>query len=504
MHAERPSRVLARLGEFLATPLDEILCRHLAGDPQAGALALFQEVSEQVPAYREFLRTRGVDPGRVIDQAAFQALPLIDKAGYMHAYSVQQRCRGGSLTHCDRLAVSSGSTGVPTFWPRAMENELEIALRFEQVFRHSFEAHRRRTLAVVCFPLGNWVGGVFTASCCWHLALKGYPLTVATPGNQPAEIWRVVRELAPLFEQTVLLGYPPFVKDVIDGGAAQGIRWADYAIKMVFAGEVFSEQWRDLMAARVGATRHCYDFASLYGTADGGVLGNETPLSIAIRRYLADVPDAARSLFGESRLPTLVQYDPMSRFFEVVDGTLVVSGDNGIPLVRYHIADRGGLATHGEMMEFLRGWGADLHAYGLETGDQTPALPFVWVFGRADFTVSYYGANVFPENVVVGLEQPETRGWVTGKFVMEVRCGPEGSEFLHLTVELAPEVSESEAMAGILAEAVLSQLRRLNSEFANYVPVARQLPVVELRCFADPEYFPRGVKHRYTRSERTG
>jgi phenylacetate-coenzyme A ligase PaaK-like adenylate-forming protein len=59
------------------------------------------------------------------------------------------------------------------------------------------------------------------------------------------------------------------------------------------------------------------DMVSLYGTADAGVLGNETPKSALIRRFLAARPDLARELFGESRLPTLVQYDPTSRFFEV-------------------------------------------------------------------------------------------------------------------------------------------------------------------------------------------
>ena len=39
------------------------------------------------------------------------------------------------------------------------------------------------------------------------------------------------------------------------------------------------------------------DSASLYGTADGGVLANETPLSITIRRFLAARPEAARELF---------------------------------------------------------------------------------------------------------------------------------------------------------------------------------------------------------------
>ena len=50
----------------------------------------------------------------------------------------------------------------------------------------------------------------------------------------------------------------------------------------------------------------------------------------------------ARELFGESRLPTLVQYDPRSRYFETQEGTLLFSGNNGVPLLRYHIADTGG------------------------------------------------------------------------------------------------------------------------------------------------------------------
>ena len=82
-----------------------------------------------------------------------------------------------------------------------------------------------------------------------------------------------------------------------------------------FAGEVLSEEWRSLIGQRIGSVSPCFDSSSLYGTADGGVLGNETPFSIAIRRWLAEHPDAARVLFGESRLPTLVQYDPASRFF---------------------------------------------------------------------------------------------------------------------------------------------------------------------------------------------
>jgi phenylacetate-CoA ligase len=51
----------------------------------------------------------------------------------------------------------------------------------------------------------------------------------------------------------------------------------------------------------------------------------------------------------------------------------------------------------------------------------------------------------------------------------------------------------------MLAESIRAQLQRLNSEFAHYVPASYQLPKVALRPAGDPEYFPVGVKHRYTR-----
>jgi phenylacetate-CoA ligase len=362
-------------------------------------------------------------------------------------------------------------------------DELHIARRFEQVFR-TFGADRRSTLAVVCFPLGTWVGGLFTTACVRHLAAKGFPVTTVAPGNNKAEILRVFPELAPHFERVVLLGYPPFVKDVIDSGTG----WSDHRISMVFAGEVFSEEWRDLVARRAGIADPVTSTASLYGTADAGVLANETPMSVSIRRFLAGRPDLARELFGDSRLPTLAQYDPGSRWFEVHDGTLLFSGDNGVPLVRYHIADEGGVVPHDEMLAFCVRNGC--------TPADGPGHPFVYVFGRSLFTVSFFGANVYPENVTVGLEQPGITDWVTGKFVLETYEDDDRDRRLRVTVELAPGRTGD---AAVIAESVRTQLVRLNSEFAHYVPEGRQLPEVVLRPAGDPEYFPVGVKHRYTR-----
>ena len=507
---EQTQRVTAAFQEFFSTPLEIRLQRHRQVSPEVAALDLFHSVANTVPAYQVFLQEHNIEPESIQTFEDFQKLPLITKQNYHSRHPIADLCRNGQLEECDMIAVSSGSTGSPTFWPRFLSDELQITTRFEQIFHDSFAADTQSTLAVVCFSLGTWVGGIYTANCSRYLASKGYPITVITPGSNKEEILRVVQGLGYAFEQVVLLGYPPFLKDVIDTGIARGMEWQQYRIKLVMAGEVFSEEWRSLVGERVGSNHPCHDSASLYGTADAGVLGNETPLSICIRRFLAEHPETARTLFGESRLPTLVQYDPLSRFFEVHEGTLLFSGDNGIPLVRYHISDNGGLIAYEEMLKFLAEWNfdpvAELQRLGINLrGDDLSLprgihpLPFVYVFGRSHFTVSYFGANIYPENVTVGLEQPEIREWVTGKFVLQVKEDQDKNRFLSVVVELAPTVAGDEQKRDAIASSILSQLLRLNSEFANYVPKEYQLPQVELTPTGDPEYFPLGVKHRYTR-----
>jgi phenylacetate-CoA ligase len=99
----------------------------------------------------------------------------------------------------------------------------------------------------------------------------------------------------------------------------------------------------------------------------------------------------------------------------------------------------------------------------------------------------------------VGLEQPVIQEWVTGKFVLQVKEDADKNRFLSVVVELAPGVEGSEEQRVAIASSILSQLLRLNSEFANYVPVEYQTPQVTLAPMGDFEYFPIGVKHRYTR-----
>jgi len=199
MGHEKRDRLLNGLQAFIDTPLERLLALDNRPAPAEYALALFHDVARTVPAYRAFLEENGVAPESIRCAEDFATLPLTSKENYLAKHLLAALCRYGRLDTCDMIAVSSGSTGTPAFWPRFVTDELAIAARFEQVFHDSFRADSRLTLAVVCFALGTWVGGMYTAACCRHLAAKGYPLTLVTPGNNKDEIFRAIEALGPNF-----------------------------------------------------------------------------------------------------------------------------------------------------------------------------------------------------------------------------------------------------------------------------------------------------------------
>ncbi|KAJ3066868.1 hypothetical protein HDU98_009889 [Podochytrium sp. JEL0797] len=472
------------LQAFLTTPLDQLIHKDNDGTPRpaafAGHLPALLAAAAKVrnfSNYGDFAAT-------------FDATPFKGKRDFdLHLNS---RCIDGVLSGMEIIHVSSGSGGIPTFWGRNLSEELAVAVRFEQIFLDAFEADRVSTLVVVALPMGS------------YLAQKGYKISIISPGNNIPEILRVITALSPSFQQTVIAGYPPFVKSVIDQGLSLNLPWPSFHIKCIFAGEVFSEEWRHLVAQRAGIQEPLKSIVSIYGTADCGVLGNETVLSATIRSFLASRPELMAKLFGKQRIPSFMQYDPLSRFFEThpEDGTLVVTTmppadwRMSMPLVRYCIGDSGGVIGFDALMQFLK-HEAEFDALNAVGSDSVVRrLPFVWVFGRAFWTVSMYGANVFVENVMVGLEQPSVHNLVTGKFVLSVSDNVDDVRLL-VRVELAKGVSGNGDVELRVAESIKHELRRLNSEFKNYVPEEKQVPIVELYEFGDGKWFPIGVKHSY-------
>src|SRR5438270_235684 len=111
------------------------------------------------------------------------------------------------------------------------------------------------------------------------------------------------------YQQLILAGYPPFLKDLIDKGAEEGFDWKKLKIGFTPAGEVIGEELRDYFLKRGTAYTDPAKVTSIYGTVDAGIVAYETPLSVLLRRRIYR-RNLQENYFGRQVLPTLSQYDP--------------------------------------------------------------------------------------------------------------------------------------------------------------------------------------------------
>src|SRR5216117_1237258 len=123
---------------FLGNSLDDLLSPGESSDGLPEALALLRRAVDGVPAYGAMLKAAGLPAADIHDASDFARLPLLNKDNYVYRFPLEALVEGGDLAACDFFAVSSGSTGEPTLWPRGLHHEFPIAVRFEQVLRDNF------------------------------------------------------------------------------------------------------------------------------------------------------------------------------------------------------------------------------------------------------------------------------------------------------------------------------------------------------------------------------
>jgi phenylacetate-CoA ligase len=222
----------------------------------AHVLKWFRLARQSVPAYRKFLDRMGVDPDAIQGVKDLRVLPPITKTGYLRSHPWDKLCVSGALNN-DALVLTatSGSTGQPFYIPRTGEVH-EAAMLYHRLFLdRSGLSPKKTTLVVICFGMGVWIGGVLTYEAFRRIAEDGRPLTVITPGVNKKEIFEALTRIGPSYEQVILCGYPPFIKDVIDAAPEHGVDWKRWQMGIVCAAEAFSEEFRECSTTNFSARR---------------------------------------------------------------------------------------------------------------------------------------------------------------------------------------------------------------------------------------------------------
>ena len=434
------------------------------------ALSLFHDMSKRVPAYKDFLKKQGVNPTAITSIRDFKNLPTISKENYLRQYPLPSLCWDGEFADQRwTIATTSGSTGEPFYFPHERLQDWQYALVAELYLKTNFDIDKKTTLYVNSFPMGAWIGGVFTYEAITLLSQRGnYKLSIINPGIDKLGVIQAIKKLSPYFEQTILGGYGPFVKDIIDEGTAQGIEWAAYNLKFVFSAESFSEEFRDYVLEAVSAKNFYTSSLNHYGTVDLGTMSYETPISVLLRRMAVNSKNFYSAFFGAHvRLPTLTQFIPELFYFEVDHTRILCSAHSGLPLVRYDLGDNGGTLSYKDTEQRVAkaGFSMDSLAKEAKISNTLWKLPFVYVYERQDFSVSFYAFQIYPETIRRALLQPAVSRYVTSKFIMSVEYTSKMDQRLQIDVELKNRVKEARVIKTLLESAIEQQLLKESSEY---------------------------------------
>ena len=256
-------------------------------------------------------------------------------------------------------------------------------------------------------------------------------------------------------------------------------------------GEGMTEELRDLLLARFRSV------FSGYGATDIEIgMAGESPVSIAIRRLARARPDVREALFGrDSRLPMVFQYNPLIHFLEVNGEHEIVCTVSRLdllaPRIRYNVHDEGGLVDFGSPRRRCSG-----SATTSRTSDRCPRrpgravalpwvrpdpLPFLWVHGRRDATISVMGANIYPEDIETIVYRDVELVPRLHSFLLSVVDDETGTPRPSIALELTDLAGVDDAWRARMSDRLRDGLRDLNIDYRSSIvefPAAMQ-PIVE-------------------------
>jgi phenylacetate-CoA ligase len=466
------------------------------------ALILFHKASSHVPAYKDFLKKNKIRPSKIKTFKDFQSIPPVNKENYLRKYPMEKLSWNGHLKKPLVFTSTSGSTGEPFYFLRNHDISWQSSIIHELFLKNSSVNKISPTLVIVCFGMGVWIGGTITFQAFEMAGRRGHPVSIITPGINKEETFKALKSLAPHFEQTMLAGYPPFLKDIIDEAPGRGIRLKNLNISLLFAAEPFTEKFRDYLARKINIGNIHLNTMNIYGSADIGTMAFETPFSILIRRIALKKPKLFKNIFSSAnKTPTLAQYIPSFILFESPENEILLTGDNSVPLIRYSIGDHGGTFTFNQIKEMSSSHGVDLHeevnAAGLT--NHLYQLPFVYVYERIDMSTTLYGLQLYPETIKEVLLKNPFNKFSTGKFTLITKFDTNQDQYLEINLELQKNKKGTNVLKFQLLNEIVKNLRLKNSEYRELSDFLekRSLPKLVFWSFEDPLYFKPGVKQKW-------
>lgn len=481
------------------------------GKVERMALSLFRHARHTVPAYQRFLKEHGVDGERIKTIADFKTLPVMDKTSYLRKYEYRDLFPNRDLSLVTTISATSGSTGEPFYFPRGEAQDAQYEYIAELFLKNQFGIDKKSTLGIIGFGLGIWIGGMFTYKVFNKIAAKGYRLSLLPVGPNKELFLKSLKKFGSLYDQVLIMGYPPFIKDIIDEARDHGIDWKDYNIKILTATEAFSEDFRDYLTAHAHIENPLTDIINIYGTVEFGTMAHETAITTLIRKIAVKNTQVFHEIFDSiHRLPTLAQYQPAFYYFEDVAGELLCTGfGSSMPLIRYRFPDRGGVIPYDTMIAKLKSAGVDIlkEAERAKIDSTISKLPFVYVYERTDSSTNLFGIAIYAEYIRDALQDKSITRYLTGKFTMTTETDRAQNQFLEVNIELQKHISPKKKLADAIQKMITESLIKRSTEFGYLYRGSttryqqRLKPHIVLWSYEHSLHFKPGAKQKWVKRQ---
>ncbi|SNC64272.1 phenylacetate-CoA ligase [Kytococcus aerolatus] len=415
----------------------------------------------RVPAYQQFLAEHDWE-FRWWD---LENYPVTDKDSYVRRFDETERCREGRLSMVGTIVdESSGSSGRPFNWVRGRD---ELADVHRNLAGFTRMLHRGEPLFVInAYSMGAWATGTNTGIAMSRIGM------VKNTGPDLDKIVDTIAHFGPGYTYLVA-AYPPFLKDLRDRLDADGFDWDAHTLHGLVGGEAMTEGLRDYCEERFATVR------SGYGASDLTIgIGGETDLTVWLRKRLLTDPALREAVLGEGedRTPMIFQYNPLETYLETTANRHLVctltSTSVLSPKLRYDIGDEAVLLDWHDLQRILARdprWAQEAR----EAFERAPMkLPLLLLFGRADSTVSFMGANIYPQDVENGLYEDSARAAAIAAFTVTLQEVPGDAvaqrPTLHLELREGVELpaAEREALADSARRGVVAYLARVSRDYA--------------------------------------
>ncbi len=468
------------------------------------SLKLFHAAAFGVPAYKLFLKQHKINPKKIKTFADFKKLPAVNKDNYFRIFPFQKVLWPKDIANKGlSLCATSGSTGNPVYFCRKDDLALQYSTWIEYFVK--LDKPNSKTLFIDAYGLGLWLAGMFTYDAINLAGERGCKVTVIPTGINKVEIFKSLKNLAPLFDSVVLIGYPPFIKDVVDEAAGQGIDFKKMNLRMLFGGETFTESFRDYLVDKTGIKNPYLDMGNMYGCSEGGIVAWETPVCILIKRLSVKNPEIFKKIFGNmSTIPTLGQFNPRFAAFEEENNELFITAGGATPLIRYQIGDRGNVLELNKVQEIFKSFGISLSKEAKSKGIAIENLPLVAIYERNDFSVSFYGLQIYPQTIKLALDSKELLNHLTGKFSMAVIQDQNQNQQFEINLELKPGFKGTAKLRELTEKIIIKNLYDNNSEYrelSRNLSIKRTKPHLVFWEYNHEKYFKSGTKQKWMQKQ---